>query len=467
MKTSRGESLNGAQSSFESHHVGNGGKRYHPLRRLSIFFGWFVLAGAVVSVMLGYSIRYSFSIFYAEILDEFGWSRAKTAGAFSLNMIIYGISSPIIGTLVDRLGPRRLLIVGTFVLAVGLLGMSQMQSIVLFYLLFGLVLAIGINSLGFPIHHAYIPNWFIARRGLALGILTSGQGASIILVAAYQYLISSTGWRSALMILAFAIAAVVIPLAFLLVYRTPEEINLKPDIHSRSSKDKGTPGGNIHAATALIVDQRWAATDWTLMKAIKTHRFWGMFFTYMTYSITYNLIMAHQPIYCQDIGFSPIFAASIFGLVGVTLIVGNLSNFVSDRIGRENTFILGTLGAMVAMLSLQFASVSHAWLLYVYAVFFGFFFGMNASVCFSSAADLFAGKGYGSILGSIILGFGIGGAIGPWLGGRIFDLTNSYSLAFVATMASAVLCCLCLCVAAPRSIRLVPGKAPHEERGSI
>jgi MFS family permease len=204
-----------------------------------------------------------------------------------------------------------------------------------------------------------------------------------------------------------------------------------------------------------MLDKEWAATDWTLGKAINNYRFWGMFSTFLAYSITFNLIMTHQPIYCRDMGFSPLFAASIFGLVGVTMILGNLSNFISDKIGRENTFILGTTGTLVAILSLALASTSHAWLLYVYAVFFGLFFGVGAAASFSAAADLFAGKGYGSIIGSIILGFGIGGAIGPWFGGFIFDLTRSYMPAFIAAGTTMVLSCVSIYLAAPRKIRRV------------
>jgi len=145
------------------------------MKRPRIYYGWFILAIAFLTATIGYSMRYSFAVFYAEILDEFGWTRAETALAYSLNLLVYGISSPIVGTLVDKLGPKRVLVIGACLMGASLLTVSQMNSIWLFYFLFGAVMAFGVNTLGYATHNAYLPNWFVLRRGLAFGLLSAAS----------------------------------------------------------------------------------------------------------------------------------------------------------------------------------------------------------------------------------------------------------------------------------------------------
>ena len=430
-----------------------------------IFYGWFVLAGALLICAITYSMRYGFAVFYPEILNEFGWSRAETAAAFSLSLLVYGISSPIVGTLVDRFGPRRVLVFGAAVLAAGLLAMSQMNNIWLFYFLVGVVMAVGQNFIGFAVHYAYLPNWFVRRRGLAYGVLMAGGGLASVLVGLYQLLISSLGWRVAYAVLAVITLATVVPLAILLIRRTPQEKGLLPDGATENLAKEGASAVRKDASDLLIVDREWVTTDWTLAKALRTHRFWFMFFMWLFFSMTLNLVLAHQPIYLQDIGFSAMFAATIFGLAGFTSMIGQLCGFISDRIGREVTYTLGTIGSIIAIGALMLATTSQPWLLYLYVIFWGIFFGILGPTQFASIADLFAGKHFGAINGFLLLGFGIGGAIGPWLGGYIFDVMNSYTLAFLIVIVTKGLACLSLWLAASRRVRLVPGKAPKAITG--
>jgi len=154
------------------------------------------------------------------------------------------------------------------------------------------------------------------------------------------------------------------------------------------------------------------------------------------------------------------FAASIFGFVGITTMIGNLCGFISDRIGREAACTLGTLGAIIGVYALMIVTTSQPWLPYLYVIFFGIFIGILGPTQFSSSADLFAGKHFGAINGFCLLGFGVGGAIGHWLGGYIFDVMNSYTLAFVIVVITLGLSCIFLWLAAPRKVRLVAGKAP-------
>ena len=430
-----------------------------------IFHGWFILAGALLIVSIACSMRYSFSVFYAEILGEFGWSRAETAAAFSVGLLVYGISSPVVGTLVDKFGPRGVLLFGASLLASGLLAMSQVNSIWLFYFLFGIVMAVGINAIGFAVHAAYLPNWFVRRRAFAFGILLAGQGAGNVLVGLYQRLIASFGWRAAYAVLAVITFSVVMPLAVLLIRRTPQEKGLLPDGTAGSLAKEESSGVRESSIDLLIINREWATSEWTLVRALRTYRLWMMFLMFFSFSVALNLILAHQPIYSQDIGFSTMFAASIFALAGFTTIIGNLCGFISDRLGREVTYILGVFGTIIAVVVLMSATPSQPWLQYLYAVFWGISLGIGTTAIYPSLADLFAGKHFGSINGFCMLGFGVGGAIGPWLGGHIFDVMKNYTLAFVIVIVMLGLSSIFLWVAAPRRVRSVTGKVPKLTAG--
>ena len=427
-------------------------------RKPTIFYGWFILVAAFLIGTIGYSMRYSFSVFYPEILGEFGWTRAGTVIAFSISMLVYGISSPIVGTLTDKFGPRKILLFGAFLLAAGLLAMSQMNSLWLFYCLFGVVIAAGVNAVGLAVHNAYLPNWFVSKRGFIYGLLVASVGLGNILVGIYQHIISGLGWRLAYVVLAVLVVVVILPLVIFVIRRTPQEKGLLPDGEVVMEDGKGLGTRGHVRVNLMVVDRYWAAQEWTLVKALGTLRFWLMFVMHIFVSFSFNLVQAHQPIYCQDIGFSADFAALIFGFAGFTLIIGNLSGFLSDRMGRETVFTLGLGGAIVAVYALMMATGSQPWLLYIYAIFWGTMFGMVGPTGFSALADLFSGEHFGAINGFFLLGAGIGGFIGPWLGGYIFDVTHSYKIAWILVIIALGLSGVFIWLAAPRKVRLVPGK---------
>ncbi len=414
------------------------------------FFGWFVLLGSVLIVTVSLSTRYSFSLFYPQILSEFGWSRAGTAGALSLSLIVFGISSPTVGVLVDKFGPRRILIAGLFILTMGLVLMSVIQNMWLFYIAFGLVTAIGINALGFVVHTSYLSQWFIQRRGLAMGILFSSVGAASLLAGGYQYFIDSFGWRPSYLCIGLINIGIVLPCIGFLIRRSPEHMGLLPD---------GTVVASRHRPNRLsqlkmeVIDKNWANTDWTLKLAFRTQRFWTMFIAFVGSGVVLNLMIAHQSMYSLDIGSTPLLAASVLSLTGGMTIAGSIANFVSDRIGREVTYTIGAIGSVLALIFILYAAEGTFGFLYVYAVLWGLFFGVIPPVILSGSADAFIGKHLGSINGFLIMAYGIGGSIGPWLGGYVHDISGSYRPAFIIVMGILALSCAFFWASSPRRVR--------------
>jgi MFS family permease len=168
------------------------------------------------------------------------------------------------------------------------------------------------------------------------------------------------------------------------------------------------------------------------------------------------MVLAHQVKFAEDIGYSSTFAASIFALFGVFMAIGQLSGFISDWIGREKTVSLAVLlmiGALVALLSTR--DTSQPWLLYVYAICFGYGAGLFSPVIFAGVADIFYGRHLGGIMGLLLAGMGVGGIIGPWFGGFTYDISGNYTNAFIFGMVCFALSGVAFWKAAPRkAVRL-------------
>lgn len=429
-------------------------------KRPRLFYGWVILAVCLVTVFLVYGVRWSFSVFYVAILDEFGWSRADTALIFSANIIVYGITSPIAGTLVDRFGPRRVIPIGILLVVLGAVASSQAHAIWQFVILYGIILALGISIAGFVPHTPTMTNWFVRKRGTAIAVVTSGMGLSFLMSFFAQSLISALGWRMSFVILGAIVGVIALPLALFVHRYHPREMGLFADGDSAPAEQK-----HQAQAASLVVNQEWAATEWSLPKAVRTYRFWALFLALLCmWGMSLNLIVAHQVVFAVDVGYSKEFGALVYALYGIMYAVGNISGLVSDRIGREPAASIGlVLAAMGVGMLLLVKDTSAPWMLYLYSVLFGFGAGLFSPCLTSSAADLFQGKHFGSIYGFIVMGFGVGGAVSPWLGGRIFDVYGSYSLAFVMVIGFILATLVLIWIAGPGRVRRVAGRAPRPQ----
>lgn len=432
-------------------------------KRSSFFYGWVIVAISFITVAVVYGIRYSFSVFYVPILREFGWSRADTALIFSINTLVYGVSAPIVGTLVDHLGPRKFMTSGIILLAIATAACSLSNQIWHLYILFGVLASFGICATGYVPNATLIARWFIKRRGTAFGLFAGGFGAAYVMVSGIEYLIGEIGWRGSFVALA-CLAISITPLIAIFQRLDPRDKGLLPDGESRETE--ASPA-NMVTAEALVVNQKWASEEWNLPKAIKTYRFWFLFLGDMLmWGIAMSLILAHQVAFAVDEGYSQTFGAFIFSLFGVFYGLGNILGFTSDRLGRESTVTIGLTLTVLGVLMLILNRGDHTpWLMYSYSLLCGVGMGIVSPVYTAAVADLFQGKNFGSINGLITSGFGLGGCISPWLGGKIFDVLGTYIPAFYLVVATLAISVSCIWIAGPRQIRRVAGKALKPTHG--
>lgn len=387
------------------------------------FYGWAVVAGAFLGYAISAGLMHSYAVFLVAYLGEFGWGRAETSVAYSVSQLFMGVSSPLLGFLVDRLGARLLVIVGAGLLVIGLAANAVVSSLWQVIVLYGLVMTLGANCLGLVVSVPILSRWFVRKRGLAISIVQSangfGRAASAPLV---QLLISAMGWRRSYLALAAVMAVCAAPIVRAFPTR-------EPDAPEGSDEERTTAAAPAH--------------HWTVGEAMRTPHFWLLFAVYLLTGLGSFLVSLHQLAFAVDVGFDKLYAAGVLGTGSLLAVAGTIgTGTISDYIGREVSAILAYLVSIVGVICALFITSpeQHA-LLWLHACFFGLTWGARGPQITAKTADLFQGPHLGAILGVISIGTGLGSAGGAWASGLIFDLSGSYRLAFQLSIASYAVGC--------------------------
>jgi MFS family permease len=418
-----------------------------------LFYGWYIALVGATSYALGYGARFSFSVIFPSLLEEFKWSRDLTATMFSVHLLIYGIAAPITGFLVDRTGPRKTMVLGAILLSLGLILSRWGNQLWYFWITFGLISGAGLCMIGAVPFTTVLRNWFEKKRGLALSLLFLGSGGAFGCYPAVAWLIDTIGWRNTYLIEGLVVGGVMIPLVLFVVRYHPRDMGLFRDGLPETKEGRTSSG----KSTLRVVDPAWTAIDWTLSKALRTGRFWLICLaTFSLWGINQNILLAHQVAFAIDMGFSKLYAASVLSLFGLTYAIGSLGSLISDRIGREVTITLATAIGISGMIVLMFIrDASQPWMLYYFSISLGVANGLCAPTIAAALTDIFQGPRVGPIVGAVWFAFAVGGTIGPWLGGWLFERTGDYFLAFLVATVLFAVACAALWLAAPRKVRRV------------
>jgi len=392
--------------------------------------GGLLLGGAFVTFAISAALMHSYAVFLVAFLEEFRWSRAETSLAFSVSQLVGGASAPFVGALVDRLGPRRLVLLGGTVLALGLLGSAHADTLWQIVVLYGVLMTLGANCLGLVVFVPVLSRRYVSRRGMAISIVQSANGfARAVSAPLAQLLISAIGWRHAYLAQAALMGALVWPLAAL--FRRDEP---PAPAAARTASSAGDSAASAGAARR----------DWTLAEAVATPHFWLLFTVYLCTGLGSFFVSLHQLAFAVDAGFDKLYAASVLGMGSLLAVAGTIgTGTISDYIGRELSAILAYAVSIVGVICALFITgPQHAWLLWLHACFFGLTWGARGPTITAKTADLFPGSHLGIILGVITVGTGIGSAVGAWAAGFIFDVFGSYRIAFLASIASYLVGCV-------------------------
>jgi len=360
-----------------------------------------------------WGVYYAFGVFFKPVLNEFGWTKAMTSGAFSLASIMNGLLAVAMGGLTDKFGPRMVMTVCGLFLGLGFMLMSQVSHVFHLYLFYGILVGAGMSGSFIPLTST-VARWFFKRRGLMTGIVAAGSGIGALigpLVA--SRLIPIYGWRMSYLILG-SITLLAVVLFAQLIKRDPTQVGQAPY------------GENLTEQVRLGL----RVEGLSLREAIYSPKFWVFFTTGFCYGYCVFTIMVHMTPHAIESGISAVRAASILATIGCLSIVGKvLLGRVGDIVGNRRTLILGFILMSLALIGLVPAKIG--WMLFLIAGLFGFAFGGIAVSHSPLVAELFGLRSHGVIFGVFGMSVGWGGAMGPLLTGYLFDVTNSYQIAFL------------------------------------
>jgi MFS family permease len=396
---------------------------------------WFVAGIAFVVLGVSRGMHSSFGVFNVALLDTFGWSRGATAGIFSILLTVDAVLSPVVGHLLDRYGTKKIAVAGCLALVVGLFLSSRVSELWQLYICFGVVLAVGFTFTGMVPHIFLISEWFSTKRASAIGFVYAGTGVGIMLLAPLsQWLISNYGWGRAFEIFSALVLMGMLPMVWLYYQHGPH--------------------GHVRQAARRHDVKETSENQWTAKLALHSLQFWLLFISRIAAACGTTVIVTHQVAHVADVGFSKFLAASVFGLAGITSSFGRvIFGFIADRLSKQAAYTLNIGMTMIGVGALMILrDPSQAWLLYVYVIFFGIGFGSRAVIFSALTADIFSGKGFGSILGYSTVAVGVGGALGSYLGGAFHDWTGSYLVSFGLSTILLAISDLCIWIASAAAV---------------
>lgn len=394
------------------------------------YYGWVIVGVSLLNILVFYGIWYSYSVFLVAFTKEFGWNHTKASSVFSVFMVFISISGPFTGYLIDRFGPRMILSFGAFILSIGLAICSQAYSIRDLYLGFGVVVALGGSTLGLVGNSGALASWFTAKRGLAIGIVTSGMGLGLLVfVPAVQMLEPEYGWRATFLILSI-IAALLIPVNAIFQRRLNDSPQLTEKQYRRTSF--------------------WKDSD--LAAIVKSRPFLKLFFVFFSAGLVVQAVLMHQVAIAYDAKFEQKIIATAFAMLGFWGVVWRpIWGNISDRIGRNGAYRTASVILVIGICFLFYAKISQSiLLLYGYSLFFGIGYSALAPLNWTLAADLYSGQYYSSVYGILFMGTGFGAALGPLLSGFIYDQYAVYGPVYIVVIFFLILSNLTLYKLVPR-----------------
>jgi MFS family permease len=391
-----------------------------------IFWGWYVVLGALFIMAVNYGTRFIFGVFVAPMAEDLHWSRSAVSAGMSFLVLFYGIGGIFTGRLVDRVAPRWTITCGACLMASGLFSTILVREPWQFYLTYGLLGGTGAACFGVVVCNSSVGKWFVRRRGLAIGTSSVGLGVGTMLLAPLAgFVVKNWGWRAGFLTLATIMLIVGVGVGQTLMRRTrPEEHGLLPD-------------GDPASAVAEEVCAGGQGVKPALGPILRDSRFWIIAFCYGVAVMAELAALVHQVAYAQDRQIDPLAAASSIGLIGVTGTLGRFFfGWLADRV-RDAKYVsaLGLIAMVGGMFLLLRADT--AALLFASSLLFGFGMGSIVTVMPYLLADRFGRDVLGTAYGMMnFLCAGIGGGLGPLITGWLYDRMGSYTLAWRIQLAA-------------------------------
>lgn len=379
-----------------------------------LYWGWYVVAGSFLVMAINYGARYCFGVFLKPLSVENDWSRSVISLAAAINMAVYSTGAIFVGRMLDRIAPRWIITCGALLAATGFFLTSLIHTPLGLYITYGLLVGLGASGLGVVVCSSSVGKWFIKKRGIALGVATMGISfGTVALTPLIGYVSSHLGWRAGLVTLAIITCLVGVLIAQLLMRKTkPEDYGLLPDGDKNLLTGQPPAPPFVQRVSTRII--------------FRDGRFWTIAIGHGLIIMVVMSVFVHQVAYALDNGISGMAAASSLAAISVTGFAGQFFfGWITDRVrDPKHTYIIGIAILLIGTILLwQAKSVTS---LYISALVYGFGYGSLAPILPILAADRFGRHVLGSIYGLLTFFIGLGGSIGPILGGVIYDKFGTY-----------------------------------------
>jgi MFS family permease len=384
-----------------------------------IFWGWFIVAGAFLVMGINYGARYCFGVFLKPMTEEFALSRSVISLAATINILLYAVGAIFVGRMLDRIAPRWIITAGATLSACGYILTGFVSSPLGFYITYGLMVGLGTTGMGVVTCTSSVGKWFIKKRGLAIGLTSMGISfGTIVLTPLAGYIVNFFNWRTGLIALGIITFLVGLIVSQTLMRKTnPEAHGLLPDGDKTAIPHQISLSPSFYKISTLVL--------------FKDSRFWTLAVCQGLAFMVSMSVFVHQVAYATDNGIGKLAAATSLAAISFTGFIGQFFfGWLSDHIkDPKYSFSLGTTFMLIGMILLINArSVGE---LYFYALIYGFGYGSLAPAIPIIAADRFGRQVLGSIYGLLTFFIGLGGSIGPFLGGFIYDFAGSYGYLWI------------------------------------
>lgn len=372
-----------------------------------LFHGWIVVGAAFAVTFVGFGSAYTFSSFVEPLQREYGASRGSVSLVFSLAGFLYFALGGISGSLSDRMGARKLAVLGMTLVGAGLVLAGRASSLLQVYAAYGLGVGLGVGCAYVPTLGA-VQRWFIKRRGFASGLAVSGIGiGTLVMPPLATSLIANMGWRDAYLVLGL-LAAIVGIGASVLIEGDPRQRGLGPD------------GSPLEASSFPQ-----AREGLSINEAVQSSRFVGLYAACLVSSLGVFVPFVHLVPYAVDHGIVPTVAVLLLGAIGVGSTVGRFFlGGIADRIGRDAFLVVSYIGMACSLVI--WAASDGFWPLTLFAVLFGLFYGGWVAILPAVVADHFGARSVSGIIGILYTSVAIGTLLGPSSAGFVFDISHSY-----------------------------------------
>ncbi len=416
------------------------------LLRIRFFYGWYiVILGSLINAVGMGMLYYCFTIFYLPLQREFGVSSAAIALLYGAARLEGGFEGPLVGHLIDRLGPRTMILIGSCMAGIGLILLSMVNHYWSFFFIYIFIVTLGANAGFFHPVTTALNHWFIGHRGKAFSCIMASMSVGGMVIAPFlSYIILHYGWRAGTIAAGTMILIVAIPSA-LPIHRSPEELGLSPD---------GVPSPKIHSSTPSPTGSQNVSFDFTVKQALQTASFWLLLTTISLRLFVTVALHAHFIPLLAWQGMNEASGAYLVSLsagvsIGASLVLG----WMGDRWRKSLICSFGVMPAALSLIWLTFSQAAAAQ--YFFAIALALAWG-TAPLNWALIGDFFGRARYATLRGIMGVGYGTATFISPVYAGWVFDRTGSYAIvliSFAITLFIVISCFLLLTRPAPPGSR--------------